>query len=77
MSIEIPASWLFEGAAALILATFAILARRASTRHPLPGRARRANIYRCEQCNHVYVDPRVVPLSRCVRCRCLNEAIRR
>lgn len=77
MNFEISASWLFEGAAAALLATFGLLALRASRRHPLPSRARRANIYRCEQCNHVYVDPRVVPLSRCVRCRCLNEAIRR
>lgn len=77
MSFAIPASWLFDGMAIALLITLAVLARRASIHHPPPSRARRANIYRCEQCNHVYVDARVVPLSRCARCRTLNEAIRR
>ena len=40
-------------------------------------RERRARIYRCEVCKHVYVDDRDVPLARCPRCGCLNEAIRR
>ena len=35
-----------------------------------------ARIYRCAVCRHVYVDARDVPLSRCRRCGCLNEAIR-
>ena len=38
---------------------------------------KKANIYRCAVCNYVYLDGRNVPLSRCTRCSCLNEAIRR
>jgi len=37
----------------------------------------RARIYRCAVCEHVYVDSRDVPLARCPRCGCLNEAVRR
>ena len=37
----------------------------------------RARIYRCAVCDHVYVDSRDVPLARCPRCGCLNEAVRR
>ncbi len=36
-----------------------------------------ARIYRCSVCYHVYVDSRDVPLSRCPRCGCLNEAVKR
>lgn len=35
-----------------------------------------ARIYRCAVCEHVYVDARDVPLSRCRRCGCLNEAVK-
>jgi hypothetical protein len=41
------------------------------------GPDRQANIYRCEHCRLVYVDERKVPLSRCPRCRRLNESLRR
>lgn len=37
----------------------------------------RARIYRCSVCRHVYVDARDVPLARCSRCGCLNEAVKR
>jgi len=37
----------------------------------------RARIYRCSVCRHVYVDARDVPLARCPRCGCLNEAVKR
>ena len=37
----------------------------------------RARIYRCAVCYHVYVDSRDVPLARCSRCGCLNEAVKR
>jgi rubrerythrin len=37
----------------------------------------RARIYRCAVCYHVYVDSRDVPLARCPRCGCLNEAVKR
>ncbi len=37
----------------------------------------RARIYRCAVCDHVYVDSRDVPLARCSRCGCLNEAVKR
>jgi hypothetical protein len=36
----------------------------------------RERIYRCSICEHVYVDARGVPLSRCPRCGCLNEPVR-
>jgi len=39
--------------------------------------AAHTRIYRCAVCNHVYVDARDVPLARCDRCGCLNEAIKR
>lgn len=42
------------------------------------GRKKRpTQIYRCSVCRHVYVDSRDLPLARCPRCSCLNEAIRR
>ena len=34
-------------------------------------------IYRCAKCNHVYVEPRDVPMARCPQCDHFNEAIRR
>lgn len=37
----------------------------------------RGRLYRCQVCRHVYVDQRDVPLARCHRCGCLNEAVRR
>ena len=36
-----------------------------------------SRLYRCQQCDHVYVDIRDVPLARCPRCDSLNEALRR
>ncbi len=38
---------------------------------------RRTRIYRCQVCEHVYVDDRDLPLARCRRCGCLNDAVRR
>ena len=43
-------------------------------RYTPPARAR---IYRCAVCKHVYVDARDMPLARCSRCGCLNEAVKR
>jgi len=37
----------------------------------------RPRIYRCTVCSHVYIDTRDVPLARCPRCACLNEAVKR
>lgn len=37
---------------------------------------RRAHLYRCEHCRHLYLDPREVPLTRCPLCGALNEAVR-
>ncbi len=34
-------------------------------------------VYRCQVCIHVYLDSRDVPLARCTRCGCLNEAVKR
>lgn len=45
---------------------------------PAVGRRKtRARIYRCSACAHVYVYERDVPLARCPRCACLNEAVKR
>lgn len=38
--------------------------------------AHRNRIYRCQVCQHVYLDARDVPLARCPRCGVLNEAVR-
>ena len=46
-------------------------------RRPARHRVGTANIYRCQICYHVYLDQRDVPLSRCPRCGCLNEAVKR
>lgn len=40
-------------------------------------RTPKANIYRCTQCKKVYIDPRVVPLSKCPKCNTLNEVVKR
>jgi hypothetical protein len=40
-------------------------------------KASHTRIYRCSVCRHVYVDARDVPLARCPRCGCLNEAVKR
>lgn len=34
-------------------------------------------IYRCEHCQHVYVEQRMYPLLECPRCRHPNPAVRR
>ncbi len=41
--------------------------------HMAPVRSR---IYRCQVCEYVYLDTRDVPLARCQRCGCLNEAVK-
>jgi hypothetical protein len=46
-------------------------------RHPLGEKPARVKIYRCQVCEHVYLDQREVPLARCSRCGCLNEAVKR
>ena len=48
-----------------------------ATRFARGVRERRTRIYRCQVCEHVYVDDRDVPLARCPRCGCLNDAVRR
>lgn len=40
-------------------------------------RQRPSRLYRCQRCDHVYADLRDLPLVRCPRCGCFNEAIRR
>ena len=40
-------------------------------------KTRKANIFRCDACHHVYIDTRKVPLSKCPKCNTLNEVIRR
>lgn len=56
------------------LALFGWLYRKRSFRNV---RIPKSNIYRCTNCKKVYIDPRVVPLSKCPKCLTLNEAIRR
>ena len=41
------------------------------------GPAGRSRIYRCAACRCVYADYRDVPLARCRRCGCMNEAVKR
>lgn len=41
------------------------------------GRVGEGMIYRCEHCQHVYVERRMYPLLECPRCRHPNPAIRR
>jgi rubrerythrin len=77
MILEVSATTFFVGSAALLLAAAALLALRDARRRPAAPRPPRAHIYRCDQCGHVYVDARAVPISRCPSCRTLNEAIRR
>lgn len=40
-------------------------------------RRRKALLYRCEMCAHVYQDTRNVPLAACPRCGSLNETVKR
>lgn len=58
--------------AAILLLWFYYLVR-----DPFAARATGKNrIYRCQVCEHVYLDARDVPLARCSRCGALNEAVR-
>lgn len=49
----------------------------AARQHAPRLKTSRARIYRCSVCRHVYEEARDVPLARCPRCGCLNEAVRR
>jgi len=40
-------------------------------------KTKKANIFRCVSCKHVYIDTRRVPLSKCPKCNTLNQVIRR
>ena len=76
--IPLSPSWLFllpvMAALLCILACGAYYAWRSA---PAPRRKRASQIYRCAVCRHVYVDSRDLPLARCPRCSCLNEAVKR
>ncbi len=56
------------------LALIALIYRNRGYRH---HRQPKANIFRCSQCRHLYLDNRRVPLSACPVCHTLNEVIRR
>ena len=58
----------------IILTCYVYYATLRVARHAV---RRRTRIYRCEVCEHVYGDDRDVPLARCPRCGCLNEAVKR
>jgi hypothetical protein len=60
-----------------LVAVFLCSLYYAFSRGTLKVKGTRARIYRCAVCYHVYVDSRDVPLARCPRCGCLNEAVRR
>ena len=77
MPITLPLDYLLLIPLAIQLAVLSGLAVYYSVIHPPRYRRKKAHIYRCAVCNYVYLDERNVPLSRCTRCSCLNEAIRR
>lgn len=60
-----------------LVALFAAAVYYAARRSALRVRKSGSRIYRCAACDHVYVDARDVPLARCPRCACLNEAVKR
>jgi hypothetical protein len=60
-----------------LVALFAGWVYYAARRNARHVRTSHARIYRCSVCQHVYVDARDVPLARCPRCGCLNEAVKR
>lgn len=62
---------------ALQFLALAILAWAYRKRSYRDQRIPKSNIYRCTECKKVYIDPRIVPLSKCPNCSTLNEAIRR
>ncbi|MCC5850551.1 MAG: hypothetical protein JJU29_20890 [Verrucomicrobia bacterium] len=70
-------SWLFLAPLTLqflVLLFLGWLYRKRGYRYQ---RTAKANIFRCTGCNHVYIDTRLVPLSKCPKCNLLNEVIRR
>lgn len=44
--------------------------------HPPELTTRHNRIYRCQVCEHVYLDAHDVPLARCPRCGVLNESVK-
>lgn len=60
-----------------LVAVFACGLYYAARQDRAKAEAGRARIYRCSVCHHVYVDARDVPMSRCPRCSCMNEAVKR
>jgi len=48
--------------------------RRRGYRH---RKTKKANIFRCVSCKHVYIDTHRIPLSKCPCCNTLNQVIRR
>lgn len=60
-----------------LLALFGVALYYAAFRPVTARRRARGRIYRCASCAHVYVFERDVPLARCPRCACLNEAVKR
>ena len=77
MSISLPLDYLLLLPLATQLLLLLGLAFYYGVVHPPRYNRKKPNIYRCAVCNYVYLDERNVPLSRCTRCSCLNEAIRR
>lgn len=60
-----------------LLVIFGLALYYAAFRPVTSRRRASAKIYRCSACAHVYVFDRDVPLARCPRCACLNEAVKR
>jgi hypothetical protein len=76
--IEVSISALFAIPLAVhLLALFLVWLDDAVRHARSPSLRTNSRLYRCAICEHVYVDTRDLPLARCPRCGCLNEAIKR
>jgi hypothetical protein len=76
MQLPVP-SLLFVPLVFALVGLFVCWVYYAARRNARRIRVSHARIYRCSVCQHVYVDARDVPLARCPRCGCLNEAVKR
>lgn len=74
IELSVPTLFLFPLCilSGLLLIVWAIYSLRGGSIH---FRARQiTRIYRCENCQHPYIDHREVPATRCPRCGALNDA---
>ena len=71
LSVQFLVPMLLQLLGILLISIYYGLFRRTKTE------TRKAGIYRCSKCKHVYVDIRQVPATSCPRCRTLNDVIPR